>query len=85
MVMSMFEHIFNGSCDETREHLSEHLEGELRGWRRIRVLRHLSRCDRCREVLQSLSRAVDQLRSLGRIDPPVPSVADEVVDRVRRR
>ena len=81
--MTTIEHIFNGSCEETREHLSAHLEGELRGWRRIRVLRHLTRCDRCREVLASLTRAVEQLRGLGPAWTAAPSVADAVAARIR--
>lgn len=73
------------TCAETRERLSAHLDGELRGREAKRVLRHLARCPRCREVLQSLARAVDTLRSLGQADaaPPAPSVADSVIDRVR--
>lgn len=79
----MIAHVFTGSCDETREHLSEHLEGELRGWRRFRVFMHLRRCERCREALRSLARAVDQLRSLGRAEA-APSVVESVLDRIRR-
>jgi len=75
---------FNGSCDEAREHLSEHLEGELRGWQRFRIGRHIRRCDRCREVVQSLARAVDQLTSLRGTGPAIPSVAAAVVERVGR-
>lgn len=75
---------FKGSCDQTREHLSEHLEGELRSWQRFRIGRHLRRCDRCREVVQSLARAVDQLRSLRVTEPAVPSVASAVVQRAGR-
>jgi predicted anti-sigma-YlaC factor YlaD len=79
------DYLWNGSCDETRTHLSEHLEGDLRGIRRWRILRHLDRCERCQAVLRSLIRALEQLRSVGRVDPP-PSeaTATAVVDRVRR-
>jgi predicted anti-sigma-YlaC factor YlaD len=74
------------SCEETRERLSSHLEGELEGREERRVLRHLVRCERCREVLRSLARAVHGLQSLGRVNipAPVPSTADAVVDRIRR-
>jgi anti-sigma factor RsiW len=74
------------SCEETRERLSAHLEGELQGREANRVLRHLARCPRCREVLRSLARAVDGLRSLGQATGPVPvpSTAYAVVDRIRR-
>ncbi len=75
------------TCDETRERLSAHLEGDLEGREAKRVLRHLVRCPYCREALRSLARTVEGLRSLGRGDalPPAgPSVADAVVDRIRR-
>jgi predicted anti-sigma-YlaC factor YlaD len=73
------------TCAETRERLSAHLEGELRGRESKRVLRHLARCERCREVLRSLARAVDALRSLGQADvaPPAPSAAESIADRLR--
>src|SRR6266511_1311968 len=58
------------TCAETRERLSAHLEGELRGPERRRVLRHLARCPRCRELLRSLAHAVDTLRSFGQTDVP---------------
>jgi anti-sigma factor RsiW len=80
----VLDRIRNGTCEETRDCLSAHLEDELRGLRRRRVRRHLERCERCRAVLRSLSRAVQQLRSLGRLDPPLAaSVADAVVERIR--
>jgi predicted anti-sigma-YlaC factor YlaD len=73
------------SCEETREQLSAHLDGELEGRAAKRVLRHLARCPHCRELLRSLARAVDGLRTLGqaRVPAPAPSVADSVVDRIR--
>jgi|Tabmets5t2r1_1033131.scaffolds.fasta_scaffold07180_4 predicted anti-sigma-YlaC factor YlaD len=75
------------SCDETRDLLSAHLEGALRGREAKRVLRHLARCPHCREALRSLARSVDGLRSLGRADAYAPdsaSVVDAVVARIRR-
>jgi len=73
------------TCDETRQRLSAHLDGELEGREGKRVLRHLVRCHRCRELLRSLTRAVDSLRTLGQsnVPSPTPSVADPVVDRIR--
>jgi predicted anti-sigma-YlaC factor YlaD len=74
------------TCDETRELLSAHLEGELRGRQAKRVLRHLARCPHCREALRTLARAVKGLGSLGRADAlqaPRPSFADAVADRIR--
>jgi predicted anti-sigma-YlaC factor YlaD len=77
--------VFIGSCEETRQHLSAHLERDLRGLRKWRVAAHLRRCDRCRAVLASLARAVEQLRQLGReqfAPPEALSFADAVVERL---
>lgn len=74
------------SHGETQDRLSAYLEGELRGREQKRVVRHLALCPICRDVLRSLAQTLERLRSLGRGDtpPPVgPSVADEVVDRIR--
>jgi predicted anti-sigma-YlaC factor YlaD len=73
------------TCAETRDRLSAHLEGGLAGREAKRVLRHLARCHHCRELLQSLARAVEHIRSLGQasVTPPAPSVADAVIDRIR--
>ncbi len=80
-----FARLWIASCEETGERLSEHLEGELRGLRRGRILRHLARCEHCRAILASLSRAVEHLRSFGRVyPPPAPAVADAVLARIRR-
>jgi anti-sigma factor RsiW len=75
-----------GTCEQTRDRLSAHLEGALRGREARRVLRHLARCPHCREALRSLARTVDGLRSLGRADALIsapPSIADAVVERIR--
>ena len=75
------------SCDETRERLSDHLDGELTGRTQKRVLRHLVRCPHCRALLESLARTLDHLRSLGQIEvlAPLPvETADAVIERIRR-
>jgi len=84
--VGLIERVWSGSCEETEPLLSEFLEGELRGLRRGRVRRHLDRCQLCRALFGSLSRTVEHLRSLGRIDSPPsePSVADAVLRRIRR-
>ena len=82
--MTVLTGVLYGSCAETSERLSAYLEGELRGFRRFRVAGHLARCERCRAVLASLARTMDQLRSLGRDAPETGSVADSVVDRIRQ-
>jgi predicted anti-sigma-YlaC factor YlaD len=73
------------TCEETRERLSAHLEGELWGREAKRVLRHLARCHHCRELLRSLARAIDGLRALGQagVPPTAPSVADAALGRIR--
>jgi predicted anti-sigma-YlaC factor YlaD len=77
-----------GSCEETQEQLSDRLEGELHGVRRLRVAAHLARCGRCRPLMRSLARTVEQVRMLGKADfsppPPSRSVNDEVAERIRR-
>jgi len=78
----MIQRLVNGSCEETGHCLSAHFEEDLRGPRRVRVARHLARCGPCRAALESLSRTIERLRSLGRVEL-LPSVADAVIDRVR--
>lgn len=76
--------LWNGSCHETGEHLSDHLDGELRGLRRLRVARHLARCELCQAVLRSLIRTLEELRSLGQVEPAAaPSVVPAVAARIR--
>jgi len=80
----MTDRLVNGSCEETSKCLSAHLEQDLRGPRRLRVARHLARCGPCRAALESLSRTIERLRSLGRVELALPpTVADAVIDRVR--
>jgi predicted anti-sigma-YlaC factor YlaD len=75
--------LFTASCAVTARHLSEHLDGELRGLRRLRVARHLGECPRCRAVYETLVRTVSSLRALGRELPPErPELADAVVRRI---
>ena len=74
-----------GSCDTTMARLSGHLEHDLPTREERRVRRHLGRCRRCRTVYESLVRAVEQVRTIGRqeLDQPKPSVADLVTERIR--
>ena len=76
-----------GSCEETRERLSDHLEGELVGLRRLRVRLHLYGCDGCSAVARSLRRTVERLHELGNpfAPEPAPSVTPAVLERIRRR
>ena len=66
--------------------MSDYAEGALHGWRRIRVSRHLARCDLCGAAYRSFLATLAGLRLLSRREPPArPELADEVVERVRRR
>ena len=78
--------IMVGSCAETREQLSAHLEGELTGLRGLRVRLHLAGCDACSAVARSLRRTVERLHELEETfaPEPAPSVARAVLERIRR-
>lgn len=75
-----------GSCAETRELLSAHIDGELTGVRRLRVRLHLAGCDACSAVARSLRTTVERLHELeDRFAPePAPSVAPAVLERIQR-
>jgi anti-sigma factor RsiW len=76
---------FTASHEETGESLSDFVEGELTGWRRWRVARHLARCEHCQAVYRSLLRTLEALRDAGGLQPPAqPAFADAVVERIRR-
>jgi predicted anti-sigma-YlaC factor YlaD len=83
--MSVVERLLLGGCDETRERLSDLVDGEARGIRGWRARAHLARCELCRAAYESLRRTVERLRALGETDRPRSSrsVADAVVERVR--
>jgi predicted anti-sigma-YlaC factor YlaD len=82
--MTMITRWWRGDCEETAEHLSDHLEDEVRGLRRRRILRHLARCALCRAAFESLRRTVNELRQLGRAElTPAPQLADAVIERIQ--
>ena len=66
----------------TKAHASDYLDGELSDDARRRVERHTSVCPQCRAVLASLRRMLDTLPRLAA--PPRESVANGVIDRLRR-
>lgn len=78
--------IMVGSCAQTRELLSEHVEGELTGLRRLRVRLHLAGCDACSAVARSLRKTIERLHELEEpLTPgPAPSVAPAVLERIER-
>jgi predicted anti-sigma-YlaC factor YlaD len=83
--MSVVERLLLGGCEETRERLSDLVDGETRGIRGWRARAHLARCELCRAAYESLLRTVERLRALGETDRlrSSGSVADAVVERVR--
>jgi predicted anti-sigma-YlaC factor YlaD len=74
---------FAASCRETADNLSRYLEHDLAFLRRRRVPRHLGQRIHCRALFHSLARTVEQLGTLGRSEPGLPSLADEIVKRIR--
>ena len=83
-VATYIETALNGSHEETQKFMSAYAEGELRGLRRWRVGRHLTRCEICKGIYRGFLAALDGLRKL-RAEPPAdPRLADSVVDRIRR-
>ena len=75
-----------GSCEETRELLSEHVDDELTGVRRLRVRLHLAGCDACSAAARSLRKTIERLRELDDTFVPTaaPSVAPAVLKRIQR-
>ena len=75
-----------GSCADTREQLSAHIDGELTGMRRLRVRLHLAGCDACSAVARSLRTTIERLHELedSFVPEPAPSVAPAVLERIQR-
>ena len=76
--------LLEASCAATAEALSDRLEGELRGLRRLRVARHLTRCVPCRATLASLARLVRTLHSARDVEADnCGSLVDDVLIRIQ--
>ena len=76
-----------GSCEQTRAQLSDHLEGELHGARRLRVRLHLAGCDACSAIARSLRATIERLHDLDESfhpGPSSPSAVPTVIDRIRQ-
>jgi anti-sigma factor RsiW len=84
--MGLLMDMMVGSCAETREQLSAHVDGELTGMRRLRVRLHLVGCDACSAVARSLRNTVERLHELedSFVPEPAPSVAPAVLERIQR-
>ncbi len=75
---------FVASCAETRELLSDYVDGELKPRARRRIVGHLLMCRRCRAALRSLRATIMGLNAIGPADPePDATVADSVIARIR--
>jgi anti-sigma factor RsiW len=66
----------------THAHLSDYLDDHLSPHERERVEEHVGICPHCRRVLRTLRRTLESLMDLPA--EPHPSVADGVIERLRR-
>jgi anti-sigma factor RsiW len=66
----------------THAHLSDYLDGDLSYSERDRIEQHVGMCPQCRRVLRTLRRTLERPMDLP--VEPRPSVADGVIDRLRR-
>jgi predicted anti-sigma-YlaC factor YlaD len=66
----------------THAHLSDYLDDDLSHSERDRIEQHVGMCPQCRRVLRTLRRTLERLMDLP--VEPRPSVADGVIDRLRR-
>lgn len=67
----------------THAHLSDYLDGDLSRPERERLEEHVGMCPQCRRVLRTLRRTLENLMDLPL--EPRPSVAEGVIERLRRR
>ena len=74
------------TCHETLDRLSDYLEGEMPSRQRARIGRHLARCERCRAMLESLTRTLEQLRSLTSTEQvaTAPATVSTILERIQR-
>jgi anti-sigma factor RsiW len=74
----------NGSHGETARSMSALAEGELSGYRRWRVARHLARCAKCAALYRSFLSTLESLRGLGREErAPDPDLPARVLERLQ--
>ena len=74
------------TCRETAARLSDYLEGDLGARTHRRIARHLARCKHCQALLASVTSTLEQLRSLGSIEPgsAEPATVRAVIERIER-
>jgi anti-sigma factor RsiW len=84
VTVTTIKHTMVGSCEETADHMSEFLDGELDGPLRGRVRRHLFVCKVCRPIFASLKRAVAAVRGQqALVADPDPALVDDVMACIR--
>jgi anti-sigma factor RsiW len=85
-VLNLLMKPWMATCRETRGRLSDYLDGDLGARTRRRVGRHLARCKHCQALFESLTRTLEQLRSLGSIDQGTaePATVRAVIERIER-
>jgi predicted anti-sigma-YlaC factor YlaD len=84
IVLSLLMKPWVATCRETRARLSDYLDDDLGARTRVRIMRHLARCEHCRALLESLTHTLEQLRSLGTGDlaSPTPATVRAIVERI---
>jgi anti-sigma factor RsiW len=85
-VLSLLMKPWMATCRETADRLSDYLDGDLGARTRRRISRHLARCEHCQALLASLTRTLEQVRSLGSVDPGFaePATVRAVIERIER-
>lgn len=85
-VLNLLMKPWMATCRETRARLSDYLDNDLRPRTRRRVSRHLARCKHCQALLESLTRTLEQLRSLGSIEQgsPEPATVRVVIEQIEQ-
>ena len=56
-------------CNRVRKDLSAYIDGELSSRRRAAIENHLAECPDCKQYKESLSRIVESVREIDRIEP----------------
>jgi anti-sigma factor RsiW len=84
MIRRLLQHRrFMREHEWTHAHLSDYLDDDLSRPERDRVEQHVGMCPQCQRVLRTLRRTLENLMDLP--VEPRPSVAEGVIERLRRR
>ena len=83
--MKTLRRLLTGSHEHTESRMSEHLDEELRGFGRFRLVQHLAWCEGCSSMYECLRVTVGGLRSMKSQQPePAPAIADAVIEQIHR-